>query len=421
MRLSFGDAAGYGAMVGAAETYLPAFGLALGMSAVSAGLIASVPLLAGGVLQLIAPRAIARVSSMRGWVACSMAIQALSFIPLIILALTRTTSTPLVFAAVSLYWAAGNCAAAGWMPWMARVVPARVRGRFFGRRQGLVQAMTLVGLIGAGVALHTNANQSGHGPMWIYAGMFALAMLARLVSAVCTLRMGRGVDPTPRRRTRLRSLPTKLRGTPRGALVGYLVAMGAAAAVSGPFLTPYLLLQEHLDYAQYCAFTATIFVVKVVMLPIVGRLITRVGLRRVLTLSAIAIVPIPFMWLISGHFWWFIAIQAYAGIAWAGFDLGMLMALFDADDDSERISLQVMFSALQAIGNAGASLLGGAVLGTFGADHRAYLIVFMLSAASRIAATTMLVRELPRLIVRLPRVVVSRAWILVARRDRPSP
>jgi len=257
--------------------------------------------------------------------------------------------------------------------------------------------------------------------MCIYAGMFALAMVSRLVSAFCLLRMGRGVDPTPRRRTSLRSLPPKLWRTPRGALIGYLVAMGAAAAVSGPFLTPYLLLQEHLDYAQYCAFTATLYVVKVVMLPLIGRLIPRVGLRRVLTVSAIAIVPIPFMWLVSGHFWWFIAIQAYAGVAWAGFDLGMLMALFDADDDSERISLQVMFSALQAIGTAGASLLGGAVLGMFGADHSAYLIVFMMSAAARIAATTMLVRGLPRLIFRLPQLVVLRAWFFVARRDRPSP
>ncbi|HTL33885.1 MAG TPA: MFS transporter [Kofleriaceae bacterium] len=421
MRLSFGDAAGYGAMVGTAETYLPAFGLALGMSAVSAGLIASVPLFAGGVLQLVAPRWIARVSSMRGWIAASTAIQALAFIPLIILALTHTTSTPLVFAVVSLYWAAGNCAAAGWMPWMARVVPQRLRGKFFGRRQGLVQATTLVGLIGAGVALHTFANQSGDGPMWIYAGMFGLAMISRLVSAICLLRMGRGVDPTPRRRTSLRSLPPKLWRTPRGTLIGYLVAMGAAAAVSGPFLTPYLLLQEHLDYAQYCAFTATIFVVKVVMLPVIGRLIPRVGLRRVLTISAIAIVPIPFMWLFANSFWWFIAMQAYAGVAWAGFDLGMLMALFDADDDSERISLQVMFSALQAIGTAGASLLGGFTLGMFGADHSAYLIVFMMSAAARIAATTMLVRGLPRLIFRLPQLVVLRAWFYVARRDRPSP
>jgi len=352
-------------------------------------------------------------------VAWSMAIQALAFVPLILLALTHTTSTPLVFAAVSLYWAAGNCAAAGWMPWMARVVPARVRGRFFGRRQGLVQATTLVGLIGAGVALHALANHSGL--MWIYAGMFGLALISRLVSTICVLAMGRGVDPSPRRRTSLRSLPPKLWRTPRGALLGYLVAMGAAAAVSGPFLTPYLLLQEHLDYAQYCAFTATIFIVKVVMLPVVGRLIPRIGLRRVLTLSAIAIVPIPFMWLVSGHFWWFIAIQAYAGIAWAGFDLGMLMALFDADDDSERISLQVMFSALQAIGNAGAALVGGAMLGMFGADHRAYLIVFMMSAAARIAATAMLLSKLPRLIVRIPRIVIVRAWIAVTRRDRPSP
>ena len=424
LRLSFGDAAGYGAMVGAAETYLPAFGLALGMSAVLAGLIATVPLLVGGILQLIAPRAIARVSSMRGWVASSMAIQALSFVPLIILALTHTRSAPLVFAAVSIYWAAGNAGAAGWMPWMARVVPDRLRGRFFGRRQGLVQATTFVGLIGAGIALHAGANERGHGPMWIYAGMFAIALVARVVSMVCMLAMGRSparpVDPTPRRRARLRSLPPKLWRTPRGALIGYLVAMGAAAAVSGPFITPYLLVQEHLSYAQYCAFTATIFVVKVVMLPVIGRLIPRVGLRRMLTISALAIVPIPFLWLVSDAFWWFIALQVYAGIAWAGFDLGMLMALFDAEDDSERISLQVMFSALQAIGTAGASLVGGAVLSGFGADHRAYLIVFMVSAAARIAATTMLVKNLPRLIVRIPAAVLARAWTIVTRREHET-
>lgn len=401
MRFSFGDAAGYGAMVGAAETYFPAFGLALGMHAVMAGLLATVPLLVGGVLQLVAPRAIARVPSLRGFVACSMLVQALSFVPLIALALTHTTSTPAVFAAVSLYWAAGNSGAAGWMPWMARVIPERVRGRFFGRRQGLVQATLLVGLIGAGVALHEGRAHA----MWIYAGMFAVAMIARLGSMICMLAMGRGVDPTPRRRTRLRSLPPKLWRTPRGSLFGYLVAMGAAASVSAPFITPYLLVQHHVSYAQYCAFTASIFVVKVVMLPIVGKLITRAGLRRVLTASALAIVPIPFLWLVSDQFWWFIALQIYAGIAWAGFDLGMLMALFDCDDDSERITLQVLFSALQAIGNAGASLIGGAVLGTFGADHSAYLIVFMVSAAARIAATTMLVRDLPRLLVRIPRVV----------------
>lgn len=403
-------------MAGIAEAYLPAFGLALGMSAVTAGLLASLPLLAGGVLQLIAPRAIARVRSLRGWVACCMALQALSFVPLIILSLTHTRSVPLVFASVSLYWAAGNCAAAGWMPWMARVVPARLRGRFFGRRQGLVQAAMFTGLIGSGIALHETTNVLN-----VYALMFAAALAARLVSAVMIWKQGRAIDPSPRRRARLRTLAPKLRGTPRAKLLWYLIAMGAAAAISAPFITPYLLVQQHLDYAQYCAYTATILVVKVIALPIVGKIIPRVGIRRVLTISAIAIVPIPLMWFVSDAFAWFIIIQAYAGIAWAGFDLGMLMALFDADDDGERISLQVLFSALQAIATASASLIGGAVLSSFGADHHAYLVMFVVSAAGRIAAVAMLVRNLPRLIVRIPGVVISRAWLVVARRPRPIP
>ena len=87
LRLSLGDAAGYGVMAGVAEVYLPAFALAIGLSPVSAGLVASVPLLAGGLLQLLAPRAIARVASMRRWVAASMIVQALAFVPLIAVAL----------------------------------------------------------------------------------------------------------------------------------------------------------------------------------------------------------------------------------------------------------------------------------------------------------------------------------------------
>jgi hypothetical protein len=43
LRLSLGDASGYGAMAGVAEVYLPAFGLALGMSPVLAGLLSTVP------------------------------------------------------------------------------------------------------------------------------------------------------------------------------------------------------------------------------------------------------------------------------------------------------------------------------------------------------------------------------------------
>jgi hypothetical protein len=413
LRLSIGDGAGYGVMAGVAEVYLPAFGLALGMAPAAAGLLATMPLLAGGLLQLLAPHAIARAKSLRGWTVGCIVVQALSFVPLIAIALGGTVSQPLVFGAAAVFWAAGMAASAAWNPWMARVVPVRLRGRFFGQRQRIVQVTMLLGLVGAGVALHACAG-TPH-VLDAYAAMFALAMIARLASAWMLSRQGRGVEASPQRRMRLRSIAPRLRGTPRASLLGYLVAAFAAASIAGPFLTPYVLDHHGFGYAEYSVFTATIVVAKIVALPALGRLIQRVGVRRVLTTCALAIAPLPVLWALSGSFTWLLAVQIYGGIAWAGFELGMLMALFDGNDDAERITLQVAFSALQSIGTAGASIVGGVMLASLGADHAAYLWVFAVSAVARLAAVVLLVRELPRVLARLPVTFVARAWTLAIR------
>lgn len=402
-------------MAGVAEVYLPAFGLALDMSPVSAGLLSSVPLLAGGALQLLAPRAIQRARSLRGWVIMCAAIQAVAFVPLAVVALSGVPSTALVFASASLYWAAGMAGVAGWTPWTARVVPSRIRSRFLGRRQGVVQASMLVGLVAAGTALQAFAG-TGH-ILDIYACMFGVACLARLGSAIALARQGRGVELAPRRRMRFRQFVPKLRGNPRAALLGYLIAALAAAAIAGPFITPYLLHHHHLGYAEYCVFTTVIIVVKIAASPYIGRVLQRRGVRWVLTVSAVAIAPIPLGWLVSDAFAWFVVLQVYSGFAWAGLELGMLMALFDAEDDAERTTMQVAFSALQAIGNAAGSVVGGALLGG-GADHRAYMVVFVTSSLARIAAAMLIVRWLrrvPGLLARLPIRVVVGVWTLAIR------
>jgi MFS family permease len=165
-------------------------------------------------------------------------------------------------------------------------------------------------------------------------------------------------------------------------------------------------------------FTTTIIVVKIVASPFVGRLLQRRGVRWVLTVSAVAIAPIPLGWLASDAFWWFVVIQIYSGLAWAGLELGMLMALFDADDDAERTTMQVAFSGIQSVGNAGGSLIGGAILGGTGSGHYAYMLVFASSAVARFAAAMMIVRWLrrvPRLLARLPIRVAAGAWALAVR------
>jgi MFS family permease len=413
LRLSIGDGAGYGLMAGMAEVYLPAFALAIGMPPVLAGLLATTPLLAGGLLQLFAPRAIVRQQSLRRWVVACVVVQALAFVPLLVVAMIGELSTPIIFGSAALYWAAGMGASAGWNPWMARVVPARIRSKFFGRRQGLVQATMLVGLIGAGATLHA-ATGTPH-VLDVFAAMFGLACVARLGSALMLAKMGQGVDVSPRRRVRLRSMPQRLRGTPRGLLLVYVIAAASAATISGAFITPFLLDHHRLDYVPYAVFTATIVVSKIVFSPMLGRLMQRLGVRRVLSACAIGIAPIPLMYIASDAYPWLLFIQFYGGIVWGGFELGALIALFDAEDDGERTTMQVAYSGLSAIGNAGASFIGGALLASLGSDHDAYVWVFAVSAVARLAAAVLVVKNLPAVLARLPAIVIVQAWTLAIR------
>jgi len=412
--LSLADAGAYGTMVGVGETYLPAFALVVGVAPVAAGLVATVPLLAGGILQLAAPRAIARVGNYRRWVVACVATQGLAFVPLVVIALTRVAAAPLVFTSAALYWAAGMAASAGWNGWMAKLVPPSVRSRFFGRRQGTSQTAMLVALLGAGAALQLAGPDHR---LRVFAGLFGLAAAARLLSALLLHFHGLGIDPAPRRpaqRSRLRSVAPRLRGTTRGTLVIYLVVAFAATSLGGPFLTPYLFTQRHLGYAEYTAFVATVVITKIIALWRMGDVVERFGPRRVLTVSAVGITPLPLLWPLSGHLAYLLAIQVFAGVVWAAFELAMFMTLFSVDDENERTTLQVWFSGLQALSQAAASVLGGVLLGALGSDREAYFAVFLASALARFAAMTLLVRRLPSIPVLLP-MVATRAWTMALR------
>src|ERR1700685_3018064 len=129
LQSSLGDAAGSGMMVGTGETYLPAFVLAAGLGDVIAGLIASVPQLAGGIAQMICPRGVRLLGSNRRWVVCSAALQGLSFVPLIIAAWKGSVSSTVVLAVATLYWSAGLASGPPWNTWMGKIVPGRLRCR----------------------------------------------------------------------------------------------------------------------------------------------------------------------------------------------------------------------------------------------------------------------------------------------------
>ena len=55
LRAIVGDGVAFSVMVGAGESYIPAFALAAGLGEITAGLVATLPMLVGAAFQLVTP------------------------------------------------------------------------------------------------------------------------------------------------------------------------------------------------------------------------------------------------------------------------------------------------------------------------------------------------------------------------------
>ena len=129
-------------MVGTGETYLPAFVLALTSSELACGLVASVPLIAGALLQLVSPYLAQHVRSYRRWVVLCAIVQATALLSLCLVATVGSLPIVAVFALASFYWGSGMAGGPAWNGWEP---VRRLRARFFARRTRLGRLGLFIG------------------------------------------------------------------------------------------------------------------------------------------------------------------------------------------------------------------------------------------------------------------------------------
>ena len=378
-------------MVGIGETYLPVFVLALSGSQVACGLVSTVPLVIGAVLQLASPWLMRKCGSYRRWVSLCALIQAATFVPLLVAAFTGHMPLVLVFALVAVYWATGLGGSGPWNAWMETLVPSRVRARYFAWRTRVCQWGIALGFVGGGVALQL-AEKRGI-PLAIFGLLFFMASASRFTSAGL---LASQREPRPPRRSASRTALTaifhSLTNGANGRLLLYLLAAQAAVQISSPYFNPYMLHELQFSYATYVIVVCTAIVAKILFLPTVGRIADRVGVRRVFWFSAAAIVPMPVLWLVSNHCGYLIAVQFYSGMAWCAFDLTTLLLFIETIPRQKRVEVLAWFNLANSAATAGGSLLGGGILAALGANRQAYWILFALSTLARAAAIVLLAR-----------------------------
>ncbi|MFN6192147.1 MAG: MFS transporter [Planctomycetia bacterium] len=398
--VSTADAAAFSVMVGCGETYLPAFALALGMGPVAAGLVASVPVLAGAVMQLVTPLGVARLGSNRSWVIACTAVQALSFLPFIFFCIRGHARLWELLVAASVYWAAGMAGAPAWNSWMGTLVPEKMRTAYFAQRNRLGQFGVFIGFMAGGAILQYGEQRGA--TLVAFAVLFAAAGICRLVStsllAVCrepkrplpaTASAG---APVAGPLARLRAAVAAMAAAPSGALVAFVCSFAFACQCSGPYFTPYMLRELGFSYGAFVIVIGTNFLGKALALPALGRLGSRIGSLGLLWVGSLAIMPLALLWLPSSSVPYLIGVQIVAGGCWAAYELAVAILFFDAVSHEERTGVVTAYNLGLAVATVAGAGFGGLLLRTLGEDRTAYFAVFAASSLLRLATIPLLRR-----------------------------
>jgi MFS family permease len=391
LRACIGEGAFFGGMVGFGETYVAAFVLAIGLGEVTAGMIGSVPLLAGGLMQMVSLHAVRLLGSHKRWVLICGSVQCLSFVPFFLAALAGHMTAAAALATTAVYWGAGLATGPAWNTWIETIVPRRVRARFFAARTLVSQLFVFVGFLGGGLWLQYAADARNAGAA--FAALFAIAAACRLAS-VSLLAVHSEPMPIPpnMRRIPLTAAWRHIQAGSGGRLLLYLVAVQAAVQMAGPYFAPFMLIKLNLTYTEFAGLLSVAFLSKVAALPLCGRYAQRVGAWRLLWIGGIGIVPLSGGWIVSQNFAWLLLLQVVGGAVWAAYELAFFLLFFESIEVEERTSVLTFYNLLNTAAWVGGALLGGLVLHFGGTGYNTYLLVFGLSSLGRLLALGLLAR-----------------------------
>lgn len=382
--LSYADVAACSTMVGFGETYFAAFALAVGLSEVAAGLLGTLPMLAAGLLQLLAPHGPRLCGSFRRWVVGCVTLQGLSFVPLAFAAGAGAMSAGALYVVVTLYYLSGMAAGSAWCTWIDGIIPRRVFGGFLAKRARITQLAAFGAFLAGGALLNRGAETNA--TLLAFLALFAAAGSARLISSFL---LAEHDDLSWRERpvTRLpwRDLAGSFLNPGKSRFLLFLLVNQVSLAVAGPFFAPFFLARMKYSYAAYAAIIGASYLAKVAFYPAIGAFVRKVGPYRALWLSGICVSPLPLLWFLTPQVIVICLVQIVAGIAWGTFELASTMLQFDRLDPKERLQVLTAYTALNAGALAVGSVIGGWALSMLG-EGVGYPVIFTASAFARAAS-----------------------------------
>ena len=358
LRYSLNDGILWAVMYGAAESYLAPFALLFGATAFQVSLIQGMAFLGICLAQLIGAKLALKVKDRKTLIVTVVRIHAASWI--LIFFTTVLTGNPwflVGFYLIGMF--STNLGGPAWTSWMNELIPRRLRGEFWGKRNMLVGGAQFACMGVAGVVLQFSKSANMEIPA--FGLLFLLAFFARFGGSFAVAKQ---YEP-PMHITetthnfRFHIFLTKLRTTNFGRFALFNFFMAFAVNIMTPIISVYVLQTLGFSYMQFTALNVAMMVSSFVSMTYWGPLSDRFGNYRILTVTTMVLPFTAFGWVFVDNFYLLLLLQCFHGFLMAGMNLAILNYLFDAVLPQNVMKITAYFNTLNNLFAFSGAFLGG--------------------------------------------------------------
>jgi MFS family permease len=246
-----------------------------------------------------------------------------------------------------------------WLAWMGELVPARIRGAYFGRRTALCAIAATVASLFVASLLDTGRL---HG--WLGVALSAIIVARSLAGAATTVLLLRQHDPlTPTPRPRASDFARPVSDRAFRKLLAYRGAWGVATGIGASLSAIYMLRALGLGFIGVAMYTAGVAVLRVVTTPLWGRMLDRAGGRRVLVACSFGAALSSLAWVFATQgSAWLIAVDALvSGLLLGGQELAVFTLPLAAAPSGRRPLYAATSVMVGGVAYGGASVAAGAL------------------------------------------------------------
>ncbi len=342
-------------------TLLIGFLLALGASASEIGLVAMLPLL-GGLLQ---PVGAALVKWQNGWrktvtVAGVIIDDLLWSAVLTIVALLPSEKVVTgIIGILIIQQTVTAFSLVSWTSWISDLIPGTLRGRFFGKRNFICNALGAISAVLAGQFIE----RIGHNAIWSFGVVIVIAMISRLLSAFFLTRQPEPFPEEPSGMHFVKQMSMPFRDQNYRKYLNFSLIWGLGVQIASPFFTVYMIRDLNIDFGTVTIFAGITTFANLFGQKYWGPLCDRFGNKAVMRATGILIVTLPFWWLFasgSGPGFYLIGfLSAFGGFAWAGYLLANGNFMMVLAPGAGKTSFFAMQAAVAGLFGAIGTLSGG--------------------------------------------------------------